>query len=740
MTNNWSMSRDDLYGPPPAYSLDPPTSIYTIPQIRNEYQERPPPLPPPCTSIDLSTKFLRYILANGLLHILIGLTSIVCGILLFGMNESYPFTGIWAGVLCIILGIYLIIFISHSEKQISSLKRFKLIHIIACLLIIIALVLSSINLASNSCYEKYFELDQCQYSAQKLKIVLVTFFAFTFLQICITSISIMAEDVRSYIIETILSFQTLCTCITTTIGQYIYAYYLETYPIPSNSTSNYTTINYFSLTKFKDYNNKCIEGDTSSTKDAQAWAQERSADLFFWTNLYSSCPIIIMTYILSLYIPTLGKRFVLILPMIGGFAQFVIWLTIIYFYLPEYWWYIAAIINGLSGSSSVLSFILTLIITDNTIDSDLSSRFVRLGAIQTGLSSIATLAIGYYIEWRGFTDLYWMGLGFELLSIFIGIFIFKSSNSTNINERTPLLTSINENEFNEFSSNSCSQFFQICTVFRCNRRTQKKSTSLFLTLFSNIFYTLASSTFAPFLWFLLNAPFCMTSRDIGNYSALAAISYAILSLLGMQALTNIGASDAIICLISHIFFFGSTLWLAFANYSWELYAGLLLSAFSGYQGSLTLSMMSKWLEPHERSHAFAFVTEINTMITLFGTSLFNWVYARTVVNNRNLTLFIGAGLCIIPSILNLWLFLVTRKMSEEDLRPLSETETEPAPIRLRNNGLPPHAGDAACIIIPSRSLTTSLRTPVLDRSRSNSVDSDEIEQIPDTVTNDLIII
>ncbi|CAF4230993.1 unnamed protein product, partial [Adineta steineri] len=77
---------------------------------------------------------------------------------------------------------------------------------------------------------------------------------------------------------------------------------------------------------------------------------------------------------------------------------------------------------------------------------------------------------------------------------------------------------------------------------------------------------------------------------------------------------------------------------------------------------------------------------------------------------------------------------------EEDLRPLSETETEPAPIRLRNNGLPPHAGDAACIIIPSRSLTTSVRTPVLDRSRSNSVDSDEIEKIPDTVTNDLIII
>jgi hypothetical protein len=121
----------------------------------------------------------------------------------------------------------------------------------------------------------------------------------------------------------------------------------------------------------------------------------------------------------------------------------------------------------------------------------------------------------------------------------------------------------------------------------------------------------------------------------------------------MQALTSAGASDTIICLISHVFFFGSTLWLAFARHDWELYAGLLLSAFSAYQGSLTMSMISKWLEPHERSNAFTFVTEINTILTTFGTAFFNWLYARTVVNCRSCTLFVGAGLCVIPFILNL---------------------------------------------------------------------------------------
>ncbi len=186
MITSWPISKDELYGPPPAYSVNPPppTSIYTITETRNEYQERPSSH----TSIVLSTNFLRYLLGAGLLHILIGITSIVCDILLIGMHESYPFTGIWAGVLCIIFGIYLILFMSYSEKQTYSLHRFKLIHILVCLIIIIALILSSINLASNSCYEIYYEPDQCRYSTQKLKIVLVTFFAFTFLQICITSI------------------------------------------------------------------------------------------------------------------------------------------------------------------------------------------------------------------------------------------------------------------------------------------------------------------------------------------------------------------------------------------------------------------------------------------------------------------------------------------------------------------------------------------------------------------------
>jgi hypothetical protein len=187
MIINWPTTKDELYGPPPAYSItnnyeNPPSSIYIIPETRIEYQERPSSH----VSIILSLKFLRYLLGTGLIHILIGLVAIVCDMILTTMNEWYLFTGIWTGVLCIILGIYLILFTRHPKKQICSLQRFRFIHMIICLITILALILSSIHLASDSCYKPYLEVDECQQLAYKLKIILVTFFTFTFVQICVT--------------------------------------------------------------------------------------------------------------------------------------------------------------------------------------------------------------------------------------------------------------------------------------------------------------------------------------------------------------------------------------------------------------------------------------------------------------------------------------------------------------------------------------------------------------------------
>ncbi|CAF4420583.1 unnamed protein product, partial [Adineta steineri] len=124
-------------------------------------------------------------------------------------------------------------------------------------------------------------------------------------------------------------------------------------------------------------------------------------------------------------------------------------------------------------------FVLHLIVTDCTTESERSSRFVLLGAITTGLSAVASFMIGYYIKWRGFTDLFWIALILQLLSIVVGLRFIKPShfivkNSAPLESRNPSLP----------SSTVWTEFFEVFTIFSFNRRPRKKSISLYLTLLS----------------------------------------------------------------------------------------------------------------------------------------------------------------------------------------------------------------------------------------------------------------
>lgn len=166
-------------------------------------------------------------------------------------------------------------------------------------------------------------------------------------------------SVNSSVVALIICLQAICSCIFTTLGQYIYAYYLQIYDIPSNTTQNFSTILLSSYPRFKIIKTdlqSCTDNitDSSSGSDGELWAQEASANLFFRTTLCYSFPIVITTYILGVYTPTLGRKLVLTIPMLGSTVQVSIWLAIIYFDLAEYWWCISSFIAGLSGSTFVL--------------------------------------------------------------------------------------------------------------------------------------------------------------------------------------------------------------------------------------------------------------------------------------------------------------------------------------------------------------------------------------------------
>ena len=263
------------------------------------------------------------------------------------------------------------------------------------------------------------------------------------------------------------------------------------------------------------------------------------------------------------------------------------------------------------------------------------------------VSAATTFSIGYYIAWRGFTDLYWLALVLQIISIgVVMIFIRDRPRTSTIDERSSLLPAAP-------ASHPVRDLYRLCSIFDCRNRSYRTSLSLLLTLFAYMFYLLAYSTYASFLWFLLDTPFCWSSEQVGNYNALWSIICAVFSLLGMKVLTSLGASDVLICTFSHLCFAVFSFWTSLAKHSWQLYVGLTMTPFNDYQNALTLPMISKWLQVHERNNAFTLVTEINTIITTCGNAFFNWIYAKTISRYRNLNLLLAVGFSLISFVLNL---------------------------------------------------------------------------------------
>ncbi|CAF2700240.1 unnamed protein product [Rotaria sp. Silwood2] len=77
-------------------------------------------------------------------------------------------------------------------------------------------------------------------------------------------------------------------------------------------------------------------------------------------------------------------------------------------------------------------------------------------------------------------------------------------------------------------------------------------------------------------------------------------------------------------------------------------------------------------EPNEINNAYTFVTEINTILNVFGNSFFNYLYSITISYSRNFTLLLAAGLGVIPLILNCILYVVTKNIPDESDNRITE--------------------------------------------------------------------
>ncbi|CAF1221538.1 unnamed protein product [Adineta ricciae] len=405
-------------------------------------------------------------------------------------------------------------------------------------------------------------------------------------------------------ISAILCLQTLCYCVVTSIDTYISL-------LPSkNNTVSYG----------QDINGTCsqIDNETSVEESDQSVTYER--------NIANSIPAIVMTYALAIFMP---------------------FVVIVYLNLSVYWWYFNGFVLGLFGGAGIIDFVTYLIIVDITTKENRSVWFVQLYAMRKGFEAIITFAIFCFVERHGYIPLFWCGFVLQAIAI-IATWLFYDLS---------LYNHTNLRGYHQIGLN-----FDIITIFYGNRRPTAQKVTVLLTIIAYCFYSFIHSMSSTFLFALAHYPICWSEMLINIYKLVKGISLAVFSTLGYHLLAWLTKSnDELICAIGYIFSLFASLWLIFAQYSWQVFSTSVIYALTNFQSPLTLSILAAWLKPCEINIAFIFIIVINQLITSFGDPFFQNIYMKTSKQHTATVLYINAALCVIPLILNICIHIVKRR-------------------------------------------------------------------------------
>ncbi|CAF0900740.1 unnamed protein product [Adineta steineri] len=394
------------------------------------------------------------------------------------------------------------------------------------------------------------------------------------------------------------------------------------------------------------FNNQTCLQQENKTLLYEEPSETNNSDVVYRRSIANSIPAIVMSCLLGVLIPFLGKKFVLMLPIIGFIIEMIIALAIIYLKLDIYWWYLSAFMLGLLGNVGLIDYVINLIIVDLTTPSNRSLWFVRFYALKSVLTGLITFLISIFVRHHSYVVLFWLALVLLLISVGVVLYYFDLSlyNYTNRNMQTQVMFT-----------------FDIFIIFYGERRTHKQKLGIFLVLFAYAFYALATSAESTFIFALANYPICWSVYMIDLYLFVIHVSIGVFSILGYHLFRLIIFNDVLICAISHVFFIISVIWAIFARSYWQVFANSIFYSFAHYQNPLTLAILSKYLRPDEVNIAYIFIIIINQFITSFGDLFFRWIYTMTMMSHRNMGLYLMGGFCIIPLVSNIWLYLIKRR-------------------------------------------------------------------------------
>ncbi|CAF1606817.1 unnamed protein product [Adineta ricciae] len=349
----------------------------------------------------------------------------------------------------------------------------------------------------------------------------------------------------------------------------------------------------------------------------------------------------------------IGRRPLIILPLIGKIIWYSSMLIIVHRNLSDTWILSARALDSIFGSGGLIMLGALAYVTDCTNTSNRPRAFLLTEAIMFLARIIPVLAIGIWLRYFQYTVPLSVCLSLSVIALIYAIFIQPESID---NVR-------NMSFFKQLTLIRLKYLINIVTAYTKKRSDNKRQLLLLITIISILIQVAVFGYLSVLSLYLYGQPLCLDALHVGLLSTAQAVLVFLWSTI--TALINKPFDNSYLPLFMGIFaVIGNLIILAFAKTIWLLYIGVCIGSLTFMIMPILRAKIVKQIEIDEYAIVFIAAGIIETVGHSAVGAAANSIYNATLNFLPGLVFLVFAGIAIISLSILSSLAFVEQKISK----------------------------------------------------------------------------
>ncbi|XP_057308878.1 proton-coupled folate transporter-like [Hydractinia symbiolongicarpus] len=408
----------------------------------------------------------------------------------------------------------------------------------------------------------------------------------------------------------------------------------------------------------------CINNDVSScelsteAEDSKLFqvrkdVQSMTSYIYLGIILSASLPSLVMALLLGSWSDKVGRKIVIILPVIGGLLESTCIIVTIFTRAPLYVLCVGSFMNGLCGFFTTMILAVFSYIADITEEKERALRLGILEAVAFTSGMISHMTSGWWIRHLGFKAPYIFIFCLHATSFLYTLFFLKDTT-----------TRREELRFKDLFD--WKHFSKVFGLFQNAVPTHKMQ--LYGLVLTSAFMMISNIGFGSVIvLYALDTPFCFSPIMIGYFLADCMFMQALGAIFALILLQRF-LSEILLTELGIISTVSSLVTIALITQRWQMFLVPIVGCFGGVCMPVIRARMSKLVQADQQGSLFAAVATLETLCTLFGAAIFNSLYPYSVkqLDFKGLCFLIMAALLLIPAVIIAMLGICSVKTIDKD--------------------------------------------------------------------------